>query len=39
MLKMYCIDKWEKYWKQKLGIEGNFSIKIINAEIHQCHNF
>ena len=39
ILKKYCKDKWEQYWKQKLGIEGNFSIQIINAEMHPCHNF
>jgi hypothetical protein len=39
VLKMYRKDKWEQYWKQKLGIEGNFSIQIIKTEIHQCHNF
>jgi hypothetical protein len=39
MLKMYRKDKWRQYWKQKLGIEGNFSIQIIKTEIHQCHNF
>lgn len=39
ILKMYRKDKWQQYWKQKLGIEGNFSIRIINTEIRQCHNF
>ena len=39
ILKKYCKDKWEQYWKQKLGIDGNFSIQIIKAEIHPCHNF
>lgn len=39
ILKKYCKDKWEQYWKQKLGIDGNFSIQITNAEIHPCHNF
>ena len=39
VLKMYRRDKWEQYWKQKLGIEGNFTIQIIKTEIHQCHNF
>jgi hypothetical protein len=39
ILKKYCKDKWEQYWKQKLGIDGNFSIQIIKADIHQCHNF
>ncbi len=39
ILKMYRRDKWEQYWKQKLGIEGNFTIQFITAEIHPCHNF
>lgn len=39
ILKMYCKDKWQHYWKQKLGITGNFTIQIIKTEIHQCHNF
>ena len=39
VLKMYRKDKWEKYWKQKLGIEGNFSIQLIKTEIYPCHNF
>jgi hypothetical protein len=32
-------DKWEQYWKQKLGIDGNLTIQINKAEIRQCHNF
>ena len=39
ILKKYRKDKWEQYWKQKLGIEENFNIHIVNAEIHKCHNF
>ena len=39
ILKKYSKEKWEKYWKQKLGIEGNFSIHILSAEILPCHNF
>jgi len=39
ILKKYCKDKWKQYWKQKLGIDGNFSIQIIKADIQQCHNF
>ena len=39
VLKMYRKDKWEQYWKHKLGIDGNFSIQFIKAEIHPCHNF
>lgn len=39
ILKKYSKEKWEKYWKQKIGIEGNFSIHILSAEILPCHNF
>jgi len=39
ILKMYRKDKWEQYWKQKFGIEGNFSIQIVNTKICLCHNF
>ena len=39
ILKKYSKEKWEKYWKQKLGIEGNFTIQIVNVEIHPCQHF
>jgi hypothetical protein len=39
ILKKYSKEKWQKYWKQKLGIEGNFSIKLVHAETCPCHNF
>lgn len=39
ILKKYSKEKWELYWKQKLGIEGHFSIRIVHTEIHPCHNF
>jgi hypothetical protein len=39
ILKKYSKEKWKKYWKQKLGIEGNFSIRILSAETLPCHNF
>jgi hypothetical protein len=39
ILKKYCKDKWEQYWKQKLGIEGNFNIQIVNTEICPCQHF
>ena len=39
VLKKYSKKKWEQYWKQKLGIEGNFSIRIVQAESCPCHNF
>jgi hypothetical protein len=28
MIKQYSREKWEQYWKEKLGIKGYFSIQI-----------
>jgi len=28
MIRQYSRDKWEQYWKEKLGIKGYFSIQI-----------
>jgi len=39
ILKKYSKQKWEKFWKQKLGIEGNFSIHFVQADSQPCHNF
>jgi hypothetical protein len=39
ILKKYSKEKWQQYWKQKLGIEGNFSILLLHAETCPCHNF
>lgn len=39
ILKKYSNEKWQQYWKQKLGIEGNFSIRLVHAETCPCHNF
>jgi len=39
ILKKYSKEKWEQYWKRKLGIEGHFSIRIAQAETGPCHNF
>lgn len=39
VLKKYSKEKWQQYWKQKLGIEGNFSIQIVHTETSPCHNF
>lgn len=39
ILKKYSKEKWQQYWKQKLGIEGNFSIQLLQVEIRPCHNF
>jgi len=39
VLKKYSKEKWEQYWKQKLGIEGNFKIEIIHVETCPCQHF
>lgn len=39
VLKKYSKEKWELYWKQKLGIAGNFTIKISQVEICPCPHF
>ncbi len=39
ILKKYSKEKWEQYWKHKLGIEGNFNIHIANVEICPCQHF
>jgi hypothetical protein len=36
ILKKYSKEKWQQYWKQKLGIEGNFSIQVLQVEICPC---
>ncbi len=28
MIRQYSRDKWEKYWKEKIGIKGYFNIEI-----------
>ncbi len=39
ILKKYSKEKWKQYWKQKLGIEGNFVIQIGKAETCPCPHF
>jgi hypothetical protein len=39
ILKKYSKEKWKQYWKQKLGIEGNFAIQIVKAESCPCPHF
>ena len=39
VLKKYSQEKWKRYWKQKLGIEGNFTIEISLIEICPCQHF
>ncbi len=39
ILKKYSKEKWQQYWKSKLGIEGNFKIQISQVEICPCPHF
>ena len=34
VLRQYSRDKWEKYWKKKLGIEGHFDIQIVTIKMY-----
>lgn len=36
MLRQYSRDQWEEYWKNKLGIKGNFKIHVETVEICSC---
>jgi hypothetical protein len=38
ILKKYSKEKWEQYWKKKLGIEGHFSIRVVQTQLAPCHN-
>jgi hypothetical protein len=33
LIRQYARDKWEAYWKKKLGIKGYFTIQILSVEI------
>ena len=33
LMRQYARDKWEEYWKEKLGIKGYFTIQIQSVEI------
>jgi hypothetical protein len=39
ILKKYSKEKWQQYWKQKLGIEGHFSIQLVHTETCPCQHF
>lgn len=39
LIKQYAKDKWEQFWKEKLGIKGYFNIQIQTVEINFCPNF
>jgi len=39
MIRQYSRDKWERYWKEKLGIKGYFNIRIQSAILSACEHF
>jgi len=39
MIRQYSRDKWEQYWKEKLGIKGYFDIGILSVKISPCEYF
>ena len=39
MVKQYSRDKWEQYWKEKLGIKGYFDIEIRSVKLSPCTHF
>ena len=39
MIRQYSRDKWEQYWKEKLGIKGYFNIGILSAKLSPCTHF
>ena len=39
MIRQYSRDKWEKYWKEKLGIKGYFDIEIWSIRLSVCTTF
>ena len=39
MIRQYSRDKWEQYWKEKLGIKGYLNIEIHSVELSPCKHF
>jgi len=39
LLKQYSREKWEQYWKEKLGIKGFFNIHIQSVKLSPCIHF
>ncbi len=39
MIRQYSRDKWEHYWKEKLGIKGYFDIDIMTVKFSPCEDF
>jgi len=39
MIRQYSREKWEQYWKEKLGIKGYFNIEISAVKMSPCKHF
>jgi hypothetical protein len=39
MIRQYSREKWEQYWKEKLGIKGYFNIEILSVKLSPCKHF
>jgi hypothetical protein len=39
MIRQYSRDKWQQYWKEKLGIKGYFNIEILAVKMSPCTHF
>jgi len=39
LIRQYSREKWEQYWKEKLGIKGHFEIHIESVTVHGCLTF
>jgi len=39
MIRQYSREKWEQYWKEKLGIKGYFNIEILSVKMSPCEDF
>jgi hypothetical protein len=39
LLKQYSREKWEQYWKEKLGLKGYFNIHIQSVRLSPCIYF
>lgn len=38
MIRQYSREKWEQYWKEKLGINGHFTINITSVDLLPCQH-
>jgi len=39
MIRQYSREKWEQYWKEKLGIKGYFDIQFQSIKLSPCEHF